>query len=163
MRFVFSFLSLAFALAAFPGCYSLGAHGELPFSTVTVMPVKSEIDFAGTQALLAKNIIEAINAEPGITTKTEGGSAELFVTLTKINRSTSVSGRYDAHVNTVEKISITASVSLRDVRGNGWYFKDRPVTADIQVYLSDLNSAQSYPAVSRELARRIKDQIVSVW
>lgn len=163
MRLFFAFISLIVATIAFPGCYSTGAHGKLPFATVTIMPVKSEIDFASTQVLLAKNVAEAINAEPGLTTKVEGGAAELFITLSNLTYSSSVASNYDSRVNAVENITITAKISLRNARKGDWYFQNRNVSASIQVYLSDLNATQAYPAISRELARRIKDQIVSVW
>ncbi|MCR5184400.1 MAG: hypothetical protein K6B46_06885 [Opitutales bacterium] len=161
MRFLFYLFALM--TLAFAACYSPGAHGQLPFATVTVMPVKSEIDFASTQVLLAKNLAETINAEPELRAVAAGGAAELFVTLTDLDFSTAIASDYDARVDAAQNIVITATVSLRNARDGSWYFQNRTVTASLQSYSLGSSATQAYPAISRVLARRICDQIVSVW
>lgn len=146
--------------------YSLGGRGKLPFSTIMIAPVKNETDLAQTQATLARNLFDSLNAEPGLTVVPEGGQAELEVVIAEVKRSVSLTNSRDTGIAGTTTLSLKIICSLLDVRTGKYYFKDRQISVSAENYQggqTGLLATQTFPQLSRDAAREIKDVIVSVW
>lgn len=161
-------LSLAGAsLCAFSGCgYSLGTGGKLPFSTIEIAPIINEADLPQAQAMLARDIADTLNRDPQLSTVIENGTVELCVVITEYKRSISATSARDSVLASTQKLTLTLKCSLLDTRTGKFYFRDRSVSVDTEVYTGTspgLGEPQSFPVLSREAARKIRDMIVSVW
>lgn len=146
--------------------YSLGGRGKLPFSTIMIAPVKNMTDLPQTQATLARNLFDSLNAEPGLSVVSVGGQAVLEVVVSKVKRSMSLTNSQDTGMASSTTLTVTFLCSLRDVRTGKYYFRDRSTSVSAENYLggqSGLLMTQTFPQISRDAARQIKDLIVSVW
>ncbi|MGN0834661.1 MAG: hypothetical protein ACI4QA_02370 [Candidatus Spyradosoma sp.] len=146
--------------------YSLGAHGKLPFSTVMVAPIKNMTELTQTQATLATDVADALNAEPGLKTVVYGGNARLEIVVTDVKRSVSLTNSRDTGVASTQTLTVKLSCSLFDVRTGKYYFRDRAVSVSAETYMggqTGLLETQAFPQLSRDAARKIRDLVVGVW
>lgn len=146
--------------------YSLGVGGKLPFSTIEIAPIVNNADLPQAQAMLARDISEALNRDPQLSTVIENGAAELRVVISDYRRSISATSARDSVLASTQRLTLELNCSLLDTRTGKFYFKNRPVSVDTEVYTGTspgLGEPQSFPVLSREAARKVRDMVVSVW
>lgn len=166
-RRLFCLLCLSAGTLIFPACtYSLGAHGKLPFSTISVALIKNKTELAQTQATLATDISDALNAEPGLKTVVRGGNARLEVVVEDVSRTVSLTHSRDTGVASTQTLRVKFSCSLQDSRTGKYYFRNRVVNISAETYMggqTGLLETQAFPQISRDAARKIRDLVVGVW
>lgn len=149
------------------GCaYSLGNRGALPFSTVEIRPIVNDADLPQAQAQLARDVADALNREPGLSTVVENGAAELKIVISEYRRSISAKSARDSVLASTQKLTLTLKCSLVDRRTGKFYFRDKKVSASTEVYTGTspgLGEPQSFPVLSREAARKVRDLVTNVW
>ena len=154
-------------LGLVPACsYSLGGRGELPFSSIEIAPIENEADLPQAQATLARNISDALNREPKLRTVVSNGDAELRFVISDYRRSISATSSDDSVLASTQNLTLELKCSLSDTRSGKIYFRDRTVSVSTEVYTGTapgLGEPQSFPVLSREAARKIRDLVTSVW
>ena len=154
-------------LGLVPACsYSLGGRGELPFSSIEIAPIENEADLPQAQATLARNISDALNREPKLRTVVSNGDAELRIVISDYRRSISATSSDDSVLASTQNLTFELKCSLSDTRSGKIYFRDRTVSVSTEVYTGTapgLGEPQSFPVLSREAARKIRDLVTSVW
>lgn len=146
--------------------YSFGGRGPLPFSTIMVAPVKNMTDLAQTQATLARNIIDSLNAEANLEVVPYNGQAELSVEIAEVKRTVSLTNSRNTDVASTTTMTLKLNCSLRDMRTGKYYFRNRVIRVSSENYMggqAGLLETQVFPQLSRHAARKIKDTIVSTW
>lgn len=146
--------------------YSLGSRGKLPFSTIMIAPVKNMTDLPQTQATLARNLFDSLNAEAGLTVVSEGAQAELEVVIAEVERGISLTNSRDTGIASTTTLTLEIRCSLRNMQTGEYYFQDRSIRVSAENYLggqTGLLATQVFPQLSRDAARKIKDEVVGVW
>lgn len=166
-RSIAAILLAALFSCALCGCgYSLGGLGKMPFSTVEISPVVNEADLPQAQAMLARDVADVLNREPKLRTVVERGEADLQIVISDYTRSISAKSARDSVLASTQKLTLKLKCSLQDTRTGKYYFRDRSVSVSTDVYTGTspgLGEPQSFPVLSREAARKIRDMITSVW
>ncbi len=164
---LFSLLFCALTGTFFPGCaYTLGGRGRLEFSSVEIHPIINEADLPQAQAQLARDIADTLNPEPKLRTVISGGDVELRVVISDYKRSISARSSRDSVLASKQTLTLKLKCSLLDKRTGRYCFRDRPVSVDTDAYIGTapgLGESQSFPILSREAARKVRDLITSVW
>ena len=154
-------------LGLVPACsYSLGGRGELPFSSIEIAPIENEADLPQAQATLARNISDVLNREPKLRTVVSNGDAELRIVISDYRRSISATSSDDSVLASTQNLTLELKCSLSDTRSGKIYFRDRTVSVSTEVYTGTapgLGEPQSFPVLSREAARKIRNLVTSVW
>lgn len=154
-------------LCVVPACsYSLGGRGALPFSTIEIAPVVNEADLPQAQATLAREVSDALNREPKLRTVVADGDAELRIVIADYRRLISATSSGDSVIASTQSLTLVLKCSLTDRRSGKYYFRDRQVSVSADVYTGSapgLGEPQSFPVLSREAARKIRDLVTSVW
>jgi len=146
--------------------YSLGNRGALPFNTIEILPIENTADLPQAQATLARDISDTLNREPNLRTVVENGVATLHVVISDYRRSISSTSSNDSVLASTQTLTLTLSCSLQDTRTGKYYFRDRAVSVSTNVYTGTspgLGETQSFPVLSREAARKVRDMVASVW
>lgn len=149
------------------GCgYRLGGRGQIPFSTIELSPIVNEADLPQAQAQLARDVADILNREPGLSVVIDRGAAELSIVISDYSRSITTKSARDSVLAGTQRVTMQLKCSLRDNRTGKYYFRNRIVTATTEVYMGTspgLGETQSFPVISREAARRVRDLVSSVW
>lgn len=146
--------------------YSLGNRGSLPFSTIEILPVENEADLPQAQATLARDIADTLNREPNLSTVIDNGAATLKVVISDYRRSISSTSAHDSVLASTQNLTLVLRCSLMNSRTGKYYFRDRVISVSTAVYTGTspgLGEPQSFPALSREAARKVRDMVTSVW
>lgn len=154
------------SLLAVACSYTLGGRGKLPFSTIMVEPVKNMTDLAQTQATLARNIIDDLNAEASLEVVPYGGQAALTVVIADVKRRISLTNSRDTDIASTTTMTVVLDCSLRDMRTGNYYFRNRRISVSSENYMggqSGLLETQVFPQLSRDAARKIRDAVVGTW
>lgn len=155
------------AAGTLAGCgYKLGGLGEMPFSTIEISPIVNDADLPQAQATLARDVADTLNREPRLRTVVEGGEAELRIVIKDYSRSITAKAARDSVLASTQKLTLKLSCSLVNTRTGKFYFRDRSVSVSTEVYTGTspgLGEPQSFPVLSREAARKVRDMIASVW
>lgn len=166
-RVAIAVLAAGTLLGLVPACsYSLGGRGELPFSSIEIAPIVNETDLPQSQAMLARNISDALNREPKLRTVVVSGDAELRIVISDYRRSISATSSGDSVLASTQNLTLDLKCTLADKRSGKFYFRDRSVSVSTEVYTGTspgLGEPQSFPVLSREAARKIRDLVTSVW
>lgn len=160
------FLAAAFSCALCGCSYSLGGLGEMPFSTIEISPIVNEADLPQAQAMLARDVADVLNREPKLRTVIERGEADLKIVISDYSRTISAKSARDSVLASTQKLTLKLKCSLQNTRTGKYYFRDRSVSVSTDVYTGTspgLGEPQSFPVLSREAARKIRDMITSVW
>lgn len=154
-------------LAGTASCgYKLGSRGKMPFSTVEIAPIVNDADLPQAQAQLARDIADILNREPKLRVVIDRGAAELSIRISDYSRSITAKSARDSVLASTQRLTLELSCTLRDKRSGKIYFRDRKITASTEVYTGTspgLGEPQSFPVLSREAARKVRDLITSVW
>ena len=153
------------------GCanYKLGSTGPLPFHSLYVATVKNNGYAPQAQAPVTEMLRQSLLQEGNLELKNQGDAdATLEVTLTDYHRTPSAMSSNNTLNVQAYNITLSANCTLVDNRNGTVYFKNLLVNASIETYINganDLNEPeyQSMPLIARELARKIKDVVVSTW
>lgn len=167
-KILFSILLGAFVLAGTSACgvYSLGAKKKLAFSSVALAPIANHANLPQAQATLARNIADSLNQEAGIKTTTANGDAELQIVIEDYSRTISATSARDSTIASAVNLRLTLSCSLLDTRSGKYFFKNRKISVSREAYVGDevgLAETQTFPILSRDAARKVKDLLVNVW
>lgn len=171
MRKILTLISTAILagtlLGVLPACnYSLGNRGKLPFATIEIAPIVNNADLPQAQAMLARDIADTLNRTPKLSTVIENGAAELQVEISGFRRNIAATSSEDSVLASVQSVTLELNCSLLNTRSGKYFFRNRKISASTDVYTgaaAGLGEAQSFPVLSREAARKVRDLIVSVW
>ena len=154
-------------LAVVSACsYSLGNRGELPFSTIEIAPIVNEADLPQAQATLAREIADALNREPKLSTVIDRGDAELEIVISDYRRRISSTASRDSVLASTQNLTLVLKCSLLNKRTGKYYFRNRSISVSTEVYTGQapgLGEPQSFPVLSREAARKVRDLVTNVW
>ena len=158
--------ALLASAAIFSGCgYHLGTEVEVPFSSITIEPVKNESFAPQMQAEIHRQLADAFASEPSMHVVPSGGQAHIKVTLVEYRRDVAAVNPSDTASAASYRVTLSAKATLLDSTGKV-LFRDRPFSATLPAYAANGFSRTEYqtlPLLSRELARNIKDSSVDVW
>jgi len=166
--FLASFLLVAILSA---GCahYQLGnASRNLPFQTLYVKPVINRSFAPQAQALLSDQLRRALQQEGNITIVSDEASADatLEVVLTDYSRTILSTSDQDTYLANSYLLELTAQCTLAHNLLTVIYFYEKPVTATVQVQVGDSlvsSEYQNMPVLTRQLATRINNLVISSW
>jgi len=163
------------------GCksYQLGSPTELPFQSIFVKPVTNDSFAPQAQTLLSSQIRDAIirDGRLKLVTSEDEADAVLLVNLTDYDRRAASRNRNDTVIARDFDLNLTADVSLYNQNAGDYYFEDREIRERSNAYTNNpyLDSAatdpqdflqaeyNAMPRLTRDLARKIADEILSPW
>ncbi len=167
MKLLFPLLLTAVLLAAGCASYKLGSDASLPFKSVYVPPAQNLSYAPQAQSPLTNQLVELLMQEPNlVVARMDHADASLEVTIADYERIISATRSDDTVLAQAYQVRMTALVSLRDNRTGTYYFKDRIVDATQQVFTDGGLQISEYEAMvvlTRSLAQRIRNAVVSVW
>ena len=170
-----------FTVAFTSGCksYQLGNPVELPFESIYIKPVTNDSFAPQAQALLSAQIREAFirDGRTQVLTKAETADAVLFVNLIEYKRRAAARQSVDTAVAAGFSLTLLSEVSLFDQNKGDYFFQNRVIQKSANAFVNDpyatpagtqtqdflQSEYQAMPRLSRELARRIADEVLSPW
>jgi hypothetical protein len=161
-------LGLCLAVA---GCasYKLGSTGPLPFHSLYVPPVRNTSYAPQGQALVTDLLRQTLMQEGNLQlTNQAEADATLDVVLTDYRRSISATSSNNTLNAQSYTITLTANCTLVDNHTGKVYFKNLPVNASIDTYVSQTNDLaepeyQAMPLLATDLGKKITSIVVSTW
>ena len=150
------------------GCanYRLGTHANIPFSSITIEPVANDTFAPQAQALLHQQLADSLAQEKDLRVLGSDGQATLVVRIVRYEKNVTATRSDDTVLGSSYQIEMTANCTLIDNRTGQPYFRDRPIYVSADSYASSGYSSSEYqtmPILTRELARKIKEAVVSTW
>jgi hypothetical protein len=163
------------------GCksYQLGSPAELPFDSIYMQPVSNDSFAPQAQALLSAQLRDAFirDGRTKLVTSAEAADAVLLVKLTEYDRSAAAFDSNDTEVASDFDLTLVAQVSLFDQNKGDYHFQERVLQESSNAYVSNpyANAAaantqdllqsehQAMPRLTRDLARKIADEVLSPW
>lgn len=154
------------------GCasYKLGSPGTLPFRTLHVALAEDRSYTPQVRALLTAQIIEELNRSGRVQVVADANAAEarLRITLTEVQRETSVTQANDSGRPLKLERRFTARLRLQDAAGKQLWLDDAEVSTDRFVLLlpgSGLANAEfaELPVATRALAQETARAVLGVW
>lgn len=163
-------LPLTAGLCAFflCGCtnYQLGTHASVPFTTITIQPVVNDTFAPQAQALLHQQLADSLAQEKNLQVLGSDGQATLIVRIARYEKHITATRSDDTVLGSSYQIEMTAECTLLDNRTGKPYFQSRPIYVSADSYASSGYTSSEYqtmPILTRELARKIKEAVVSTW
>ena len=170
-----------FAFSFISGCnsYQLGNPVELPFESIYIKPVTNDSFAPQAQALLSAQIRDIFirDGRTKLVTSREAADAALLINLTEYNRLVAARQSEDTALAASFNLVLAAEVSLFNQNKGDYYFQERiikessstyannpyttPATAQTQDFLQ--MEYQAMPSLTRDLSRRIADEVLSTW
>jgi hypothetical protein len=168
---IFAPALLAIALAGLVSCahYHFGAAGPLPFHKLYVTVVKNRSYAPQVEAPVTEMLRQSLLQEGNLQlTEQADADATLDVVLFDYQRSTAATQQGNSLNAQSYTLLLTAKCTLVDNRSGKVYFKDRQIDASQVAYVQGGDSFseaeyQTMPKLARDLAEKIKDEIVSTW
>ncbi len=173
------FFTCVLALAAAAGCshYQLGTQGRLPFTTVYVAPVQNRTRLPQAQAAISEQVRTALanDGRMSLANSPESADATLTVVLVDFHREVAAVREQDTGLAGEFSETLGALCSLRDNRGNRFFFENRPVSThrDVFVDSGDPHSSlvgdqlqseyNTVPLLAQSLADRVAHTVLDVW
>jgi len=172
---------LTFTVAFISGCnsYQLGNPVELPFKSIYIKPVTNDSFAPQAQALISSQIRDVFihDGRTKLVTSSEAADAVLIVNLTEYRRRAAARRSVDTTVAASFSLVLTAEVSLFNQNKGDYYFQERIVQKSSSAYLNapyDTTATtqsqdflqseyQAMPRLTRDLARRIADEVLHPW
>ncbi|AWT60645.1 MAG: hypothetical protein DF168_01862 [Candidatus Moanabacter tarae] len=162
----FPILSVFFFLT---GCsrYHLGNPNELPFQSLYIKQVENRSLLPQINVLLAQNLVDAFLRDGSVLITSEDKSdALLAVTIEEANRRRFATQSNDTLRGRSFALVLRATATLTDTRNGLTFFDAREFTVSEIIFTDEGLQPAEYQAIStlaRDLARKIKDSIVSPW
>lgn len=162
------------------GCsaYRLGSPSEIPFDSIYIEPPLNSSFVPQAQQLLGTQIRKAIirDGRVSLLSNPDEATARLEIELMDYRRNSSAYNSDDIDVARSYALTLFVKVSLWDARKNAYLFKDLAFQASEQSYLgnpydnsvisaNNFNAAEynSIPLLTRSLAEKISDHVLSPW
>ena len=170
-----------FTAALISGCksYQFGNPTELPFDSIYIKPVTNDSFAPQAQALISSQIRDIFihDGRTKLVTNREAADAVLIVNLTEYRRRAAARRSVDTKVAASFALVLTAEVSLFNQNKGSYYFQERIVRKSSSAYLNapyDTTATsqsqdflqseyQAMPRLTRDLARRIADEVLNPW
>jgi hypothetical protein len=170
-----------FTAALISGCksYQFGNPTELPFDSIYIKPVTNDSFAPQAQALISSQIRDIFihDGRTKLVTSGEAADAVLIVNLTEYKRYAAARRSVDTTVAASFYLALAAEVSLFNQNKGDYYFQERMVWKSSNAYLNapyDTTATtqsqdflqseyQAMPRLTRDLARRIADEVLNPW
>ncbi len=164
-------LLVAFVFAGLVGCahYHLGAAGPLPFHKLYVSVAQNRSNAAQAQAPVTSMLRQSLLQEGNLQlTEQADADATLEVVLTDYERLAAATQQGNSLNAQSYTLTLTANCSLVDNRSGKVYFKNRAIDASQVAYVQSGDNFseseyQTMPKLARDLAQKIKDEVVGTW
>lgn len=159
--------------------YQLGHPTKLPFDNIYIQPAANDSFAPQAQALVSADVREAIirDGRVKLLSNEEDADVVLLINLTDYERSPGARSNVDTVKAFDFDIILTASVSLYDQNSGQYLFQNETIDARTNAYTENpyapagtLNTQtyhiaerQAMPQISREIARKIADRVLSAW
>lgn len=178
---VMYFFVALLAMSFLGGCksYQLGNPAELPFQSIYVKPVSNNSFAPQAQALLSTQLREVFirDGRTRIVTSEEEADAVLLVNLTEYRRSAAARQSDDTAAAAEFDLTLVAVVSLYNQNEGTYLLRNHELSDVSNAYIENLYASpgaprtqdflqseyQSMPLLTRDLARRIADEVLSPW
>ena len=171
-------IALILLLNIFGACksYHLGSPFEIPFESIYITPVSNHSYApqaqAITSAMLRENFIRDARAK--VVSKKEDADAILLVDLTNYERTSTARNQQDTGIADSFDVSLKADISLLNQKTGAYLFENHPVLVTTNTYTSNpyeddsviayqLSERQAMEQLSRELARKVTNLVLSPW
>lgn len=163
------------------GCksYQLGSPTELPFKTIYIKPVNNDSYAPQAQVLLSASIREAFieDGRTQIVTNEEDADVVLLVNITEYRRIGAARQSVDTRLSSSFDLILESEISLFNQNKGDYYFIEREVFETTNAFIANpyADPAQkntqgflqseynSMPRLTRDLARKIADEVLSPW
>ena len=163
------------------GCksYQFGNPVELPFKSIYIKPVTNDSFAPQAQALLSAQIRDAFirDGRAKIVISEEAADAVLLVNLVEYKRSAAARQSQDTATAAGFDLTLVAEVSLYNQNKGDYFFEEHIIEESSNAYVSNLYAApaalqtqdflqseyQAMPLLTRDLARKIADEVLSPW
>lgn len=160
---------MSFLLMA--GCqhYKLGHPSEsLPFKTLYVKPVVNKSLAPQAQALLTDQLITSLQQEGNVklVADPEEADATLSITIVDYDRRITATSDKDTILASSYALELTAECTLSHNMLTVIYFHNKRIKASINAVVGDSQLTAEYqnmPILTRELALKVKNVVVSAW
>ncbi|WPJ97630.1 LPS assembly lipoprotein LptE [Coraliomargarita algicola] len=164
------------------GCqsYQWGNPAELPFKSIYIKPVSNDSFAPQAQALLSGQIRDAFirDGRTLLVTSEEDADAVLLVNLTNYKRRAAALSSQDTATAADFDLTLVAELSLYNQNQGDYFFEGRVIeetsnayvnnpylastaTSNTQSFLQSEDQAMSL--LTRDLARRISNEVLSPW
>lgn len=180
-RFASFLLFCTVITAALSGCksYDLGSPAELTFQSIYVKPVQNDSFAPQAQAVLSSQIRDALirDGRLRLVTSEEAADAVLFVKLIQYSRETATRDRQDTTVGVNFDLNLAAEIALFDQANSQYFFKERRLSERSNAFVDNPFAPvgptqsqgflqaeyQAMPRITRDLAKKIADEVLSPW
>ncbi|MGE9294119.1 MAG: LPS assembly lipoprotein LptE [Puniceicoccales bacterium] len=147
--------------------YQLGPPGELPFRTLYVAPAINRTYAPQPGALLTDQTISDLQGHSNVKiVQSEQADATLGISIVEYERSVGATQSQDTGLAQSYILTMVCLVTLTDNRTGEVLMETRRVTASQQAYVQggfQIAEYQAMPVLTREMARKISNVVVSVW
>jgi len=161
---------LLLSVLAWTGCanYQLGRQAPLPFERLYVAPVVNDSFAPQAQAVLTEQLARQFLTSGAVTLVKSPEQADAILTVTIVDFRREVAATQDDDTGLGESflLYMTSNSDLVDAETGKPYFKARRNRAEVRTLIdSGLQPAeyQSMPVLTRDLARSIKETVLSTW
>ncbi|MEM8549598.1 MAG: LPS assembly lipoprotein LptE [Verrucomicrobiota bacterium] len=151
------------------GCanYQLGTPGELPFRSIYVEPVRNNTFAPQVSAVLSDQIVEKLQQQPNLFVSDQSqADVTLMTTVVEYDREIGATQRSDTALAQSYNLIMRCNISLRDNRTGEIIMNSRSVQAEQQAFVDGgflTAEYQALPVLTRDMARSITNEVVSVW
>lgn len=170
-----------FTLAFISGCksYQFGNPARLPFKSIYIKPVANDSFAPQAQALLSTQIRDTFirDGRTKLVISRKAADAVLIVNMTEYNRRAAARQSVDTAVAASFSLVLAVEVSLFDQKKGEYYFQERIIQESSSAYVDDpyadpgaiqtqdflQTEYQAMPSITRDLARRIADEVLYPW
>ncbi len=168
LRILFGLFSLSLVFCLCACKYRLaGTAQPLPFKTIALAQVVNDSYAPQAASPLNTQLAAMLSQAPALELAALGDSqAVLEVELDDYTKQIFATKESDTALASAITVTLTANCSLKDLRTGKYLFKDRRVSVSNHVYDANglLNAEyQNMTVLTRELAKRIVDQVLGVW
>ncbi len=169
LTYILLALVFVFVLGINTGCtsYHLGKSADMPFKTLYIEPVSNRSFAPQTQALLNENLIEAFLRDGQIRIVDESqAETTLRVVITRYDREIAARQKDDTFLGRTFGVTLEVQVSLIDNLTGNLYFAGRNLSTNDNILIDDglpQSEYQTIPVLTRSLAQKIKNTVISVW
>lgn len=175
LRNIFLFIFVSMMCVSCSNYRLSGTPQPLPFKSVYVKPVQNYSYAPQAANLLSTQVIDMISQTPGLNVA-DLNDAQAVLEMTLVDyklqgsstRTDNLSGsrRTDTALASAFFVTLEVKCTLKDRVTGEIIFKDRLVKATDNVYVGQsflLSEYQNMPILTRELARKVVDQVIGIW
>ncbi len=168
-RFRLPLLALAALALVLGACshYRLGPPGELPFHTLYVKPAINRSYAPQAGALLTDQTITNLQGHNNLKiVEDPSANATLEIVIADYQRTVGATQSKDTGLAQSYILRMQCLVTLTDNRTGEVLMKGREIWAEQQAFVQggfQIAEFQAMPVLTREMAKKIGDSVVSVW